>query len=135
MSDIPVRKVDPLADTHYDVDTREVPRLDCPPRQKLRIAVRPNFVPITVVVKDISAKGIGLLVEGHLPVGACLALPWLFGPPDRWRTLRVKVVRLSARRDGGWVAGCVFEQRLDQCDVEAFLEHQRVAITAELYEW
>src|SRR4051812_44638902 len=42
------RLFNPLAETQYDVDTREAPRLNCPVRPALRIMVRPSFVPVTV---------------------------------------------------------------------------------------
>ena len=130
MADTQVGKVGPLAQTQCDIDLREVPRYGCPDRPGVRVSVRPNFVPTTVVVKDISTKGVGLLIDSYLAPGSCLALPWMYGPPERWRTLRANVVRLSPRRDGGWVAGCVFQERLEPCDIEAFLKHQRRPLAA-----
>jgi hypothetical protein len=88
-------------------------------------------VPITVHVKDISTKGIGLIVQSYIAPGTCLALPWMVGPPSKWRTLRVKVVRLSARRDGSWLVGCQFDKRLEQADVEQYLGQARAPLVAE----
>src|SRR4051812_44581069 len=102
MTSKPNRPRGPLAKTHYDLDTREVPRLKCPVRPALRVSVRPSFLPITVTVNDISTKGIGLLAESHIEIGASLAAFWGYGSPERWRTLRFKAVRRTPGRDGNW---------------------------------
>jgi hypothetical protein len=112
-----------LAETQFDFEMREVPRFSCTVRPQVRVAVRPNFLPTTVHVKDISTKGIGLLVDSHLAPGACVAVPWMYGSPERWRTLRAHVVRLAPRHDGGWVAGCVFDEWLDDHEVEDFVKY------------
>jgi PilZ domain len=113
-----------LPKTLGDTDIREEPRAACPMRPALRIMIRPSFLPITVVVQDISSKGIGLLCDSHLALDACLAILWMYGPPNEWRTVQARVVRLSPRRDGGWVAGCVFAERLRPGEMESFLRFQ-----------
>jgi PilZ domain len=118
------RMVNLLAETLYDLDVREAPRFDCPTKPTLRIMVRPSFVPVNVTVNDISSKGIGLVCEKHLESGADLAVLWKYGTADRWRTLRARVVRLAPRRDGTWVAGCVFAEPLQPDDMEAILRIQ-----------
>jgi hypothetical protein len=110
-----------LAETQSEIDVRESPRFRCPTQPTLRIMVRPSFIPVNVRVHDISAKGIGLVCDKHLESGACLAVLWKYGSADRWRTLRARVVRLTPRRDGKWVAGCVFAEPLQPADMEAFL--------------
>ena len=110
-----------LAETQLELDIREAPRFRCPTQPTLRIMIRPSLIPVNVKVNDISAKGIGLVCEKHLECGACLAVLWKYGKAERWRTLRARVVRLSARRDGNWVAGCVFAEPLHPDDMEAFL--------------
>jgi PilZ domain len=110
-----------LPETQYDIDVREAPRFGCPLRSQLRVIIRPSFLPVTVTVNDVSAKGIGLLCEAHIELGACLAIFWKFGGAQRWRTVRARVVRLAPRRDGGWVAGCVFQDPLQNADLEALL--------------
>jgi hypothetical protein len=134
MADTLHDKIGPAAPTQPQVDLREAPRHCCPDRHELRVAVRPTFLPMTVLVKDISTKGIGLLVESHIAPGACLAIPWMYGPPERWRTVRATVVRLAPRRDGGWVAGCVFVERLEPRDIEAFLKHERRPFAASHHQ-
>jgi hypothetical protein len=131
MADKPAHRIAPLAPTEKEIDTREAPRSECTARRKVRVSVRPSFLPITVTVKDISTKGIGLISDGYVAPGSWLALPWMVGPPERWRTLRVKVVRLAARRDGTWLVGCQFETRLEASDVEAFLDQRRAPLLAE----
>lgn len=115
------RTVGLLAETQLELDIREAPRFRSQTQPTLRIMIRPSFIPVNVKVHDISAKGVGLVSEKHLESGACLALLWKYGTADRWRTLRARVVRLSPRRDGNWVAGCVFAEPLLPNDMEAFL--------------
>jgi hypothetical protein len=110
-----------VAETQSEIDIRESPRFGCPTLPTLRIMIRPSFIPINVRVNDISAKGVGLVSEKHLESGTSLAVLWKYGTADRWRTLRARVVRLSPRRDGNWVAGCVFAEPLQPDDMEAFL--------------
>jgi hypothetical protein len=110
-----------LPETQYDIDVREAPRFGCPAPSQLRVIIRPSFLPVTVTVNDISAKGIGLLCDTHIEPGAYLAIFWKFGGARRWRTIRARVVRLAPRRGGAWVVGCVFLDPLHQTDMEALL--------------
>jgi hypothetical protein len=125
------RLPDLLPKTKSDIDIREAARFSGPARPKLRVMIRPSFLPVTVAVSDISTKGVGLLCESHIEPGSCLALLWKYGSVDRWRTLRVRVVRLTPRRDGGWVAGCVFGEQLQPADMEAFLKYSLTPNSAE----
>jgi PilZ domain len=128
MPDKPTRRIGPLAETLSEVDLREVPRTICPVPVPLKVVVRPSFVPMTLAVKDISVKGVSLIARGPtaaLPPGTSLAIFWKYGAPERWRTIRLDVIWTSARADGGWSAGCMFAERLDESDVEGFLQ-QRV---------
>jgi hypothetical protein len=131
MPEEPKRHIGPLAETLCDVDFREVPRTVCPVPVSVRVVVRPSFAPLTLIVKDISIKGISLIARGptaSLPAGAHLALFWKYGPPERWRTLRLDVVWHATRTDGGWIAGCMFAERLAEEDVEAFLQQAQVNV-------
>ena len=120
MSDKAARLTGPLADTHYDIDTREAPRYGCFGHSCVKLMVRPSFRPIAAVVRDLSIKGVGLMCEKPLQAGAQLALLWEFGPPESWRTLRGRVVRASPFPRGGWVMGIVFDERLGAADIDAF---------------
>jgi hypothetical protein len=110
-----------LPETQYDIDIRVAPRFGCPVRSRLRVIIRPSFLPVTVTVNDVAAKGIGLLCESHIEQGASLAIFWKFGGAQRWRIIRARVVRLAPRRDGGWIVGCVFQDQLQHSEVEALL--------------
>ena len=115
------RPIGPLAETHYEIDTREAPRFGCYGRPLLKVMIRPSFLPVMTGVRDISTKGMGLACDRLIPPGACLAVLWDYGPPERWRTLRARVSRASAAVRGGWVIGCTFLERLQLCDVDAFM--------------
>jgi hypothetical protein len=121
MRNPPSRIVGLLPETQYDLDVREAPRFGCPVLARLRVIVRPSFVPVTMTVKDISAKGIGFLYDLHIEPGARLAIFWRFGGAQRWRTLCARVVRLAPRPDGGWLVGCMFQERLQDADLEVLL--------------
>jgi hypothetical protein len=127
MPDTPTRRIGPLAETLHELDLREVPRIPCPVPVLVRVIVRPSFVPLTLVIKDISTKGLRLLGHGPtalVPPGSHLALCWKYGSPDRWRTMRLAVIWQAARTDGRWIAGCIFAERLQHADVEAFLQQR-----------
>jgi hypothetical protein len=115
------RVIGPLAETQYEIDTREVPRFGCSGRPLLKVMVRPSFMPVCTGVRDISTKGLGLVCERLIPPGACLAVLWDYGLPEQWRTLRARVCRASAASRGGWIIGCTFVERLQLCDIDAFL--------------
>ena len=121
MRQSPTRIVGLLPETQNDVDVRESPRFGCPLPARLRVIVRPSFLPVTVTVKDISAKGIGFFCESHMEPGARLAIFWRFGGVQQWRTIRASVVRLAPQPDGDWVVGCEFQDRLQNVDMEALL--------------
>ncbi len=106
------QSIGPLAETCYEIDTREVPRFGCYGRPLLKIMVRPSFLPVITGVRDISTKGIGLACDRLIAPGASLAVLWDYGSPERWRTLRARVARASAAPRGGWVIGCTFAERL-----------------------
>jgi hypothetical protein len=115
------RSVGPLAETQYEIDTREVPRFGCRNRPLLKVMIRPSFLPVTTSVRDISTKGMGLACDRLIPPGSYLAVLWDYGSPDRWRTLLARVSRAAASPRGGWVIGCTFVQRLQLSDVDAFI--------------
>jgi hypothetical protein len=123
MADKRPRLIHAMADTQYDIDTREAPRYGCPRRPVIRLTVRPSFAAIAAGVRDISTKGVGLLCEGPIEPGSSLAVLWDYGPPHSWRTLRAHVARTAPRRRGGWLVGCLFDERLEPDDLEAFLRH------------
>ena len=121
MSEKVNRSIGPMAETHYELDTREVPRFGCFGRPLLRVMVRPSFAPVLTGVGDLSTKGMGLVCDRCIPAGSLLAVLWDFGSPHSWRTLRARVARATRSPRGGWVIGCTFAERLQASDVDAYL--------------
>src|SRR5262249_46674425 len=111
-----------LPETQYELDIREAHRFACALKPRVRVMVRPSFLPVDMIVNDISTKGVGLLCEAPVELGSSLALLWQYGDAENWSTVRARVVRLSPRRDGGWVAGCVFERQLRNTQLTEFLK-------------
>jgi hypothetical protein len=114
------RTLSPLADTQYEIDTRETPRFNCSGRPLVKVMIRPSFAAHDVAVRDISMKGMGLVCAGPIPPGSCLAVLWDFGHPSSWRTLRARVARATPCPRGGWIVGCSFTDRLSPLEIEAF---------------
>jgi hypothetical protein len=55
-------------------DTRSQERYQCRPRTIVRLAVRPSFQNFPALVHDVSAEGIGFLLDHPLEPGTVLAL-------------------------------------------------------------
>jgi hypothetical protein len=72
-------------------------------------------------VKNISAKGMGLVLNSAIERGALLSVK-LEGPAQRFsQPLLVRVVRVTERHAGVWQLGCTFAIALDEEEVSAFL--------------
>lgn len=106
-------------------ERRAAVRLACPHAPLLQAVVRPNFAPVMVLVDDVSTKGVGLLCDEPLEPGVRIAVLWMCGPQQGWRTVRARVIRVAPGLRGGWVVGCVFDEHLQPGDVVALVHHER----------
>jgi hypothetical protein len=75
-------------------------------------------------VRDLSATGIGLLVEHAVKPGSVLILSL---ETSRWqlaRPLPVRVMHSAPMDDGTWLVGCQFVRKLSEPELQAVLGDQ-----------
>ncbi len=75
---------------------------------------------VEVLVRDISADGIGLVVNGYIVIGTFLSV-LLPSATGRERPLRAQVVRAQRTGKRTWIVGCVLNPRLDADELQAML--------------
>lgn len=87
-------------------DGRSQERYHCRPRTVVRLAVRPNFHSFPALVHDVSAAGIGFLLDRPLEPGTVLALQLNGGRPGTSLVRMAHVVHARRHlpvRDAPWV--------------------------------
>src|SRR5262249_13186803 len=75
---------------------------------------RPSFQVHWAAVVDFSARGLGLLVDESVHVGAVLGLRLHLGPEDDQRVLLAAVRHCTLYTANAWLLGCVLRQPLDR---------------------
>lgn len=73
-------------------------------------------------ISDISATGVGLLVNGPVKPGTILILKLQGNDQRVSRPLPARVMHVTARDDGAWLVGCAFLRRLNNEDLQAVLD-------------
>jgi c-di-GMP-binding flagellar brake protein YcgR len=76
---------------------------------------------LRAVVRDLSATGIGLVVNQPLKAGAVLLLSLEAVDRRLARALPARVMHASAVSDGHWLVGCQFVRRLGEAELQALL--------------
>jgi PilZ domain-containing protein len=72
-------------------------------------------------VRDMSATGIGLLVNQPLKSGSVLILNLQTGRHRLARPLPVRVMHAAPAGEGNWLVGCQFVRRLSEPELNALL--------------
>ncbi|HSQ54571.1 MAG TPA: protein kinase [Gemmata sp.] len=75
-----------------------------------------------LVIRDISAGGVGILLARRCEVGTELLIEMVAGPNRKARSFPVRVVRVKRENHGHWAHGCQFLQELDEQQVNALLD-------------
>jgi hypothetical protein len=70
-----------------------------------------------VVVKDVSATGVGVLLARRFEPGTELCIELAAGPDAPRRSVPVRVVRVVADSLGHWAHGCAFHTPLTERDL------------------
>jgi serine/threonine protein kinase len=83
-----------------------------------------------LVVRDVSATGVGLLLARRFEAGTDLSVTLVGRPGAAPRALRVRVVRVGADALGHWFHGCVFAHPLTDDDLAALLGEARAPALA-----
>jgi serine/threonine protein kinase len=76
-----------------------------------------------LVVRDVSAGGVGLLLARRCEVGTELLIEMVMGPNRVPRTLAVRVVRVKRENHGHWAHGCQFLRQLTEEELASLLDH------------
>jgi serine/threonine protein kinase len=75
-----------------------------------------------LVVRDVSAGGIGVLLARRFEPGAELSVELVLGAGRPPRRLPARVVRVQPERDGYWVHGCAFDPPLGDEELGSLLQ-------------
>src|SRR5262249_33444235 len=84
------------------------------------ISLKRSNPPWPALVPDISAEGIGLVMNGCPPVGTFLPI-LLPSATQRERPLRAQIVRLQRAGKRTWVLGCVLNPQLHPDELNSLL--------------
>jgi eukaryotic-like serine/threonine-protein kinase len=76
-----------------------------------------------LVVRDLSAGGIGVLLARRFEMGTELTIELKAGPDQTPLQLAARVVRIEPERNGHWVHGCAFRTPLTEDELEALVRH------------
>jgi serine/threonine protein kinase len=76
-----------------------------------------------VLVRDVSAEGIGILLARRFETGTVLSVELGMGRDLPFHQLSCRVVRVMADRTGHWVHGCKFDSPLSPNDVKNLLKY------------
>ena len=75
-----------------------------------------------LVVRDVSAGGIGVLLARRFEMGTELTIELTAGPDQSPRQLPARVVRIEPEKNGHWVHGCAFRQPLTADELNALVK-------------
>ena len=76
-----------------------------------------------LVVRDVSAEGLGLSLARRFEAGTRLAVDLHGGPDATPRRYAARVIRVQPEAGGYWVHGCVFDPPLSDAEVTAVLRY------------
>jgi serine/threonine protein kinase len=75
-----------------------------------------------LVVRDVSERGIGLLIARRFEIGTELAIDLMI-EPGKPQQFPIKVVRIESERAGHWIHGCIFARPLTGEQLRALVRH------------
>ncbi|MFO0852104.1 MAG: serine/threonine-protein kinase [Gemmataceae bacterium] len=75
-----------------------------------------------LVIRDVSAGGVGLLLARRFEPGTVLGIELAGGPDDRPRRVDVRVVRVRKDRAGHWAHGCALVTPAADADLRGLLD-------------
>jgi serine/threonine protein kinase len=75
-----------------------------------------------LVIRDLSVGGVGVLLARRFELGTELSIELSAGPDAPPRRLVARVVRIVPEKNGHWVHGCAFSQRLREDELNTLLK-------------
>jgi c-di-GMP-binding flagellar brake protein YcgR len=109
---------------HAPGDQRTWKRFSTDVAATYQIISAPDQINLPTQVMNISATGIGLLVNQPVSVGALLNLELKAANGTGPRTMLACVVHVTTRDDGQWALGCNFIRSLSENDLQELLQPQ-----------
>jgi hypothetical protein len=106
------------SDDRSVLDRREAPRRPC--RLPTLVGGDANAGD-AATVKDVSAKGVGLVLDRPLKLGAVVVIQLQSASLRLSRPMPVRVLHARQQEDGRWLHGCVFLRQLREEDLEELL--------------
>jgi hypothetical protein len=121
MSDEPCAAPKPPGPSALAADRRGAERYSCALQPFWHIAGEEGADSLPAGVRNVSATGIGLLLDEPLKAGTVLVLSLQGSSRRLSRPLPVRVMHATAQPEGGWLVGCQFVRRLSGQDMAALL--------------
>ncbi len=102
-------------------ERRAAPRIVIPRKAHCRLGLAGRPYSWRARVRDISAGGVGLLLDFRFEPGTTLALELRHAKRRQTLPLSVQVKHASPLEDGEWLLGTAFERPLTEDEVQALL--------------
>lgn len=108
---------DVLNDTMLEIERRSAERYPCLRRPAVRVLARPSFQTHYAVVRDVSIRSIGLIVETAFEVGTILAVQMQTRHAGFSGILSAKVQQITPQPDGTSFVGCTLSRSLTDDEI------------------
>jgi hypothetical protein len=121
MSDQRTSAPEPSGPLSLPDERRGAERLPLEPTSVCRVMCEGQEGEPQATVRDLSATGIGLLIDRPLKPGSVLILSLQTGDHRLARPLPVRVMHSSPATEGNWLVGCQFVRRLSDPELHVLL--------------
>jgi hypothetical protein len=106
-----------ITNTLLEIDRRGCERYPCLRRPAVRLLAKPSFQSYHAVVRDISFRSIGLLLEKPFEAGTILAIQMRSRHAGFSGILSAKVQHAAQQADGTWLMGCTLSRSLTDDEI------------------
>jgi hypothetical protein len=96
-------------------------RFPCSDAPMVRVLPKPSFQALWAIVRDVSARGIGLILCHPLEIGTVLAIQMQRKRIGMSGILSGRVIHCSQQEDMTWRVGCVLSRRLSEDEISTLL--------------
>jgi len=117
----PVRGETTLLQRHAWIKRREETRYHCGPATPGRVKKEPENQAQRAWILNLSATGIGLLLDDPVEAGAHLLIHLKSATTGAFFDLPAQVVHTTQQANGEWLIGCELAKKLGQDDLDALL--------------
>ena len=110
-----------LLQRHAWIKRRTETRYHCGPATAGRLSKETQDQPQRAWILNLSATGIGLLLDGYLEAGTQLIIHLKSVTTGAFFDLPARVVHATVQPNGEWLVGCELAEKLRQDDLDALL--------------